>query len=373
MCKTTTAKTNTTIPTLMCTSSCDEGDDSSSASSSSGIDEVVAQPAALVLPAQTPCLKEEKQEQLLQQYEPEPVVTQSAILVLGFLIFAMAYIWPPLILLVAYMASRLIPYCFRTNDDACCRRMLFQQFRNNNTYRAWLPRDFCESPTDIVTEERFWVNKRGMCLCTFVMYPAELPIQAVLCFNHGYSDHSSFMVRVEHQRMVRRGIAVVYIEVEGHGRSDGASGLIPDWDVMTGDVRDYFQEVHQSERFRGKPFFLMGESMGGAVAYSVYRMIPEVFRGVIFQAPMCKISEELLPSKFVQKVLRRLIDPTSWTKSLGYLPLAPTDGTIAEKMGPNKECLALLNTCPTMYGRNPRLLTAKTMMVRSYVLYCCCI
>jgi hypothetical protein len=43
-------------------------------------------------------------------YEPPPVIEQSTILIIGFLIFGLAVLWPPLILLVAYIVSKLVPY-----------------------------------------------------------------------------------------------------------------------------------------------------------------------------------------------------------------------------------------------------------------------
>ncbi len=43
-------------------------------------------------------------------YEPPPVVDQSTVLIIGFLIFGLAVLWPPLILLVAYVCSKLVPY-----------------------------------------------------------------------------------------------------------------------------------------------------------------------------------------------------------------------------------------------------------------------
>jgi acylglycerol lipase len=54
------------------------------------------------------------------------------------------------------------------------------------------------------------------------------------------------------------GIAVVMIEYEGHGRSDGELGLIYDWDLMVDDTSSYFKDV-TSQKFPGKKVFLMGE------------------------------------------------------------------------------------------------------------------
>lgn len=296
-----------------------------------------------------------------RKYVPQPVIYQSSILTCVVILLALAYIWPPLILVVSFIASRLIPYCFRTNDDATERRKLYQEFRHCKQNAEWLPPEFCTTPSDIQMEEKYFINARGMCLFTSIIYSTKVPVRAVVCFTHGYSDHISFMTRVEHYRLVRSGIAIVYIEVEGHGRSDGPNGLIENWETMVDDVCEYFHAIYKT-RFDGKTFFLMGESMGGALAYCVYNKIPHVFRGVVFQSPMCKISEDLLPPKIIIQLLDILIHPQSCTRCLGYLPLAPTDGTLAEKMGPNKQCLAMLDTCPTMYGRNPRLITAKTFL-----------
>ena len=79
------------------------------------------------------------------------------------------------------------------------------------------------------------------------------------------------------------------IEYEGHGRSDGPNALIPCWDTLLGDVQKYFTFITQS-KFPGKKKFLIGESMGGALAYDIITRHRSDYDGVIFVAPMCKIS-----------------------------------------------------------------------------------
>ena len=53
--------------------------------------------------------------------EMPPLIPQSAILITGFVVFAFALVWPPLILLFAYACSMCIPHWFRINDDAARR------------------------------------------------------------------------------------------------------------------------------------------------------------------------------------------------------------------------------------------------------------
>jgi acylglycerol lipase len=190
----------------------------------------------------------------------------------------------------------------------------------------------------------------------------KTPITGVVCYCHGYTDHVSFSKRIEFQRLCDAGLAFVAIEYEGHGRSDGALGLIPDWEDLIHDVATYFKKV-TSERFPQLPVFLMGESMGGAVAYCVYNRIPSLFKGVVLVAPMCKISDDMLPHPWVVQILKWLIGPSGCpTTLLGYLPLAPCKNDLAclTHRIPEK---ALQNAqCPLNYGRNPRLTTARELI-----------
>ncbi|KAF6165761.1 hypothetical protein GIB67_012658 [Kingdonia uniflora] len=54
---------------------------------------------------------------------------------------------------------------------------------------------------------------------------------------------------------------------------------------------------------RGLPCFLLGQSMGGAVAIKVHLKRPKDWDGVILVAPMCKISDVATPPPVVLKVL----------------------------------------------------------------------
>lgn len=90
-------------------------------------------------------------------YECPPVVNRSTILAAGLFIFGLAMIWPPLILLFAYIASKLIPYTFRENDDAAMRRELYSQFVQDEDH---LPDKFVQRFQTVNIEESYWTNER---------------------------------------------------------------------------------------------------------------------------------------------------------------------------------------------------------------------
>jgi hypothetical protein len=88
-------------------------------------------------------------------YVPPPMVQQSTIMVFG-----LAMIWPPLILLLTYLAAKLIPYSFRENDDPAVRRELFHQFSQEADH---LPDRFKNIHRYVDCEESYWKNERYVC------------------------------------------------------------------------------------------------------------------------------------------------------------------------------------------------------------------
>jgi acylglycerol lipase len=189
------------------------------------------------------------------------------------------------------------------------------------------------------------------------------PIRAVVCFCHGYTDNVSFAKRIEFQRLCQAGIAFVALEYEGHGRSDGTLGLIHDWELLIDDATSYFSYVTQHNKaFRNVPVFLMGESMGGAVAYCVYNRAPQLFQGVVFVCPMCKISDDMLPPQYVIDFLTWLIGPTGTTSLLGYLPIAPSKQDLSDVTYRVQEKGLMNSRSPLIYDRNPRLATARELI-----------
>lgn len=253
--------------------------------------------------------------------------------------------------------SLVIPYCFRLSDDSSVRRRAYHTF----IHTADLPPSLRQVPDDIILEEGYWQNSRGMALYAATMIPKDSEVKAVLAFCHGYSDHISFLKRAEYQRFVRNGIAVVGIDYEGHGRSDGPSGLIYDFQLLVGDVVSYFDQITTS-RFPGKKVFLMGESMGGAVAFCAYQENPNLFSGVVFTCPMCKISDEMLPPPIVINLIRSIIGEKGANTLLGYLPISPTKGDLRELSYKLKHLRDLVMSAPTAFGRYPRLTTARELL-----------
>lgn len=290
-------------------------------------------------------------------FDPPAIMHKWTVVSIGIGLFSLALFWPPLILVVTYVCSQIIPYAFRKNDDPTWRRKEWKKF----IQRPDLPEQWKNQPNDIVYEESYWSNERGMCLLTYTMVPADQEVKAVVCLCHGYTDHSSYFKRVEYQRFVRKGIAIVAIEYEGHGRSDGPLGLVSDWNLLIDDTSSFFQDVC-GRKFPGKKVFLMGESMGGAVCFSTYERLPDFFSGVVFVAPMCKIADDMLPPQWVIRLLMAVIGEEGTDSFLGSLPIAPARGDLRELSYHLAEKRDIVQKSPTCFCRHPRLATARELL-----------
>ena len=207
---------------------------------------------------------------------------------------------------------------------------------------------------------KYCVFKRGMALLTSTMVPKDsAPIRAVVCLCHGFMDNASLLNRIEYQRMVKKGLAVVMIEYEGHGRSDGPNALIPCWDTLVGDVHKYFTHITQT-KFPRKKKFLMGESMGGAVAFDTMLNHRSEYDGVIFAAPMLKIA--VVPPDWVVKLFYKIVGDPGTVTPLSFLPVAPLKGNIADLAFKDKEKMRVALYAPSEYARKPRLATSRELL-----------
>ena len=149
------------------------------------------------------------------------------------------------------------------------------------------------------------------------------------------------------------------LEYEGHGRSDGPNALIPCWDTMVQDTHKYFHHISRT-KFAGKKIFLMGESMGGAVAYDIMTRHRNEYEGVILCCPMVKIL--IAPPSWVIALFYKIVGDPGTVSPLSIMPLAPSKGDIPDLSFKDKEKMRLALSAPTRYGRKPRLATARELM-----------
>lgn len=284
-----------------------------------------------------------------------PTIAPIQIVGIGLIAFSAASLWPPILLIVSILLAIIAPNLFLENDSAEGRRRLYKLFMKRDD----LPEAIKCNNVDL--EEAYWTNSRGMLLATSILRPkAGIPIKAVVCFCHGFLGSSSYLIRCEYQRMMTAGIALVTVDYEGHGLSDGLLGLIPNWEGLCKDTLEYFEET-LSQNFPTTPSFLCGESMGGAVCYTIYNQKPQIWKGVVFHSPLCKINKEMLPPPFVVKIFKAIVG--EGTNALSRLPIAPSKKSLIDDVFKSEEKRRLAKGTPLYYGdRKPRLASARELL-----------
>lgn len=113
--------------------------------------------------------------------------------------------------------------------------------------------------------------------------------RAVISLIHGYSEHGGRYADMG-EALNNAGIALITIDLRGHGRSGGKRGVIKAFPDFYGDVDALLSEARR--RFPDIPHILMGHSMGGGVLfnYVMSRDLPQVM-GYIATAPLLRLAK----------------------------------------------------------------------------------
>ncbi|CAI7742219.1 unnamed protein product [Closterium sp. NIES-53] len=185
--------------------------------------------------------------------------------------------------------------------------------------------------------------------------PANRPLKALILLLHGYGFDCTTYFQATAERLASEGYGVYGIDFEGHGRSDGLSVFIPDFNTLVDDSIAYFAPIRDRPEHQSIPKFMCGESMGGAVAICIHRKQPDQWDGAIFMAPMCKISAKVQPPAILVRLLKGLayVIPT-WQ-------IVPSADIVTSAIRcPEK--LKKIAANPYTYRARPRMQTALTML-----------
>ncbi len=138
------------------------------------------------------------------------------------------------------------------------------------------------SPDNSAKNKKGKPIKRGNAPC-LSWVDSEEPIKAVLLCVHGLGLHNGTYDAFG-KRMSKLGYAVYAIDVRGFGSWMAAQGRERvDFDGCMEDVRSTLKVVHRAHP--GLPVFILGESMGGAIALRACAQFPELVDGLVSSVP----------------------------------------------------------------------------------------
>lgn len=191
--------------------------------------------------------------------------------------------------------------------------------------------------------ERFWIP--------------EGETRGVVILVHGLKDHSA---RHDHAGswLAGCGYAVYALDLRGHGESEGEKFFVNAFDEYIEDLVVFLDLVREKEK--RKPLFLLGHSMGGAVAsLFVLKRSPKL-TGLILTAPALEPAENVSPSLIrLSAVISRFFPKAPVTKvdikSLSHLPevieAARKDPLSNERPAPARTGYEILRAMDRIQGR----------------------
>lgn len=134
--------------------------------------------------------------------------------------------------------------------------------------------------------------------------------QAIVCLVHGLGEHSSRYSHVA-ESFTAAGFAMLTFDLRGHGHSSGLRGHFPSPEAVVNDIDILLEQA--SERWRGKPCFIYGHSLGGLLVLYYTLVRKPAVAGVIATGPALHTA---LSDQKVKIALSKTLGPLLPTVSL---------------------------------------------------------
>ena len=185
--------------------------------------------------------------------------------------------------------------------------------------------------------------------------------RAAVLLVHGWKDHGARYAR-EAEAFARRGYAVYVADLRGHGRSGGPPVLVTSFDEYLADLDLFLELVRGAEP--GRPIFLLGHSLGGAIAaLFVQSRRPEI-RGLVLSAPALKPGPSVSPARVgVTRAFGRALPKlnllkmrnTDFSRDPAVVESMDSDPLIHQDVGPARTSAELLKAMASIRGGADRM------------------
>ena len=148
-------------------------------------------------------------------------------------------------------------------------------------------------------------------------------VRSVIVVAHGLGEHSGRYANLA-EALVGAGHAVYALDHRGHGRSPGARANIERFEHLVSDYGAFAGRA--ARQHPDAPVFLLGHSMGGAVAFATALRLPGAVRGVVLSAPALAAAETATGShKLLARVLSTVAPNTGvWRIDAARVSRDPT-------------------------------------------------
>lgn len=116
--------------------------------------------------------------------------------------------------------------------------------------------------------------------------------RAVVVLVHGLKDHSTRYAALAN-KLVAQGYAVHAFDLRGHAKSAGGRVVVDSFDDYETDLARFLELVRKQDP--GRPIYLFGHSMGGAISTLYALSHPTELQGLLLSAPALQGGADVSP------------------------------------------------------------------------------
>jgi len=186
-------------------------------------------------------------------------------------------------------------------------------------------------------------------------------VRAVIAVAHGLGEHSGRYARLA-EDLVAQGHAVYAVDQRGHGRSPGPRANIERFDHLVSDFCAFTGRA--SRQHPDTPVFLLGHSMGGAVAFASALRLQGSLRGLVLSAPALGTDDTVAPGrKLIARVLSAVapdtgllrLPPSAVSRDPAVVSAYESDPLVHHRAIPARTLVELLRAMEGFLAQAPRL------------------
>jgi acylglycerol lipase len=134
----------------------------------------------------------------------------------------------------------------------------------------------------------YFLNKDNLYIYHQTWVPtANEPPSAVVVFVHGVGEHCGRYDTFAKRMCAELGVAVVSLDHQGHGKSEGDRLFVVDFEDYVEDVMKV--STMAKTQFKDVPQYILGHSLGGLVAVRCVQKYPNQFTAAVFSAPALSV------------------------------------------------------------------------------------
>lgn len=219
------------------------------------------------------------------------------------------------------------------------------------------------SSADTVHREARFTGAEKTSLFEQSWVPANGKSKAIVIVVHGLKDHSDRYADFA-RKLNQNGFSVYAYDHRGHGDSEGRRVWVDSFDQYLADLETFYDEVKKNET--GKPIYIFGHSMGGAITTLFALKNTRPVAGVILSAPALKVGEDIngfligttkvLGSIFPTMAVLQLNDE-SFSRDPKVVEDVKTDPLVYHGKGPARTAKELLKAIATIQEQLPQMNT----------------